>query len=473
MNVLWVEDFGGGLKADSTTLVNMFRGLLSERLFDDEWNPEADLLGQPAHLRDFFLIHSPTHSATLLRHYGDFQALPDNFSEAFDAVALDINLSRGVPGALALPAGFSDGQAFHVKAGFYIYNHLLRQGFPAENICFLTGEKESTFGEFSEHCQKALIPLPMAFGKDDAGLESFRAWLAGRQKSAYVQLRRGVIEGCHQLRRQIAEHPETIQFRLYLDTGQISAKAMDDYLATLEKFLPARKPTGDELSRLLRLFVRALAHEWESEAKSNNIQKQPGERLPYVLRAYGWVMKMARNWLAHGEVLDQPSPAFAAYLFTVNLRAMFALPAEAQRHEYQLFDLFGAPVSALPEIELRATLEQSFAKMVQQYLAAGNELLSQNFFHDLANKLENGGIVGPVYTQLLLQALWHQLMQRPPRNSRAPTAYGCDCRAHNLKLSDSRTDFLNLLLRHIWRTSFGDSKLPVDMPRAWHAANTI
>ena len=454
MNVLWVEDFGGGLKADSATLVNMFRGLLSERVFDDEWNPEADLLGQPARLCDFFLTHSPTHQATLLRHFGDFQAMPEGFPAAFDAVALDINLSRGVPPALALPAGFADGQAFHGKAGFYIYNHLLRQGFPAENISFLTGEKESTFSEFAEHCQKALIPLPTAFGKDDAGLEAFRAWLAGRQKSAYMQLRRGVIEGCKQLRRQIDERPETIQFRLYLDSGQISAKAMDDYLATLENFLPAREPSGDELSRLLRLFVRALAHEWENEAKPRKIQMRPGEHLPYVLRAYGWVMKRARNWLAHGEALDRPLPDLVAYLFMVNMRAMFTYPAEAQRHEYQLFGLFGTPVTVFAETQLRSALEHSFAKIAQQYVAAGNELLLQYDFHDLADKMETGGVVGPAYAQLLLLMLWHQLMQRKPRNSSAPTAYECDCRARNLKLSDSREDFLNLLLRHIWRTSF-------------------
>lgn len=459
MNVLWVEDFGGGLKADSTTLVNMFRGLLSERVFDDEWHPETDLLGQPTRLRDFFLTHSPTHQATLLRHFGDFQAMPESFPAAFDVVALDINLSRGVPAALALPAGFADGQAFHGKAGFYIYNHLLRQGFPAENICFLTGEKESTFGEFAEHCQKALIPLPTAFGKDDAGLESFRAWLAGRQKSAYVQLRRGVIEGCQQLRRQIAERPDTLQFRQYLDSGQISAKAMDDYLATLENFLPAREPTGDELARLLRLFVRALAHEWESEAKPNNIQKQPGERLPYVLRAYGWVMKMARNWLAHGEVLDRPSPRLAAYLFMVNLRAMFALPSEAQRHEHLLLSLYGSPSAAMSQNARRDTLENSFSALTRHCRTAGLEL-SLSRFNDLANALENEGIAGVHYPQLLMQTLWHQLMQRPPRprNDTAPTSYECDCREANLRLSDHPDDFLYGLLRHIQFLSFRNSQ---------------
>jgi len=38
MNVLWFEDFGGGLSADSSTLINFFGGLISEQVFSVEWD---------------------------------------------------------------------------------------------------------------------------------------------------------------------------------------------------------------------------------------------------------------------------------------------------------------------------------------------------------------------------------------------------------------------------------------------------
>ena len=454
MNVLWVEDFGGGLKADSTTLVNMFRGLLSERVFDDEWDPEGDLLSQPETLCKFFIAHSPTHKVTLLRNYVDFEQVECGFSLAFDAVALDINLSRGVPAGGELPVGFVDIQAFHNKAGFYIYNQLVRLGFPAENICFLTGEKESTFGEFSDHCQKALIPLPDAFGKDDAGLEAFRTWLADRQKSAFAQLRRGVIEGCQQVRSLIGEQPEAIQFHKFLNSGEASTTSMDDFLATLEAFLPAREPSRDDLARLMRLFVRAFAHEWENDAKPSNIRLQPGERLPHVLRAYGWVMKNTRNWLTHSASLDRLSPATVAYLFMLNLRAMFVLPMETQRYEYQLFSLFGTPVVSLEERSLRTKLEDSFASLAKNYIRLGEEILLQYDFQVLANKLEGLSPTDSNFPQLLMQILWHQLAQRKPRDSDSPMAYACDCRPFNFRMSESKKDNLHLLLRHTYQSSF-------------------
>ena len=216
MNVLWIEDFGGGLKADSATVINLFRGLIPEQVFDDEWGPETDLLSDPTELGRFFLAHSPVHRVDLMRHYADFQAAKVDFNTEYDAVALDINLSRGLPRDTLLPTGHADADAFHKKAGFYIYNKLIQRGFPAEHICFLTGEKESTFGEFAQHCQQALMPLPAAFGKDDAGLEELRNWLGIRQRSIYTILRRGVIEGCRIVRPMLEGQADTIQFNAFL-----------------------------------------------------------------------------------------------------------------------------------------------------------------------------------------------------------------------------------------------------------------
>lgn len=463
MNVLWLEDFGGGLRSDSATLVNMFRGLLNETVFDDEWDPEADLISSPELLEEFFFAQSLVHKVSLLRHYADFRRHESDFPQFNDVVVIDINLSRGVPADTPLPDGFKDAALFHRKAGFFIYNQLVRQGFPAENICFLTGERESTFGEFSEHCQQALIPLPMAFGKDDAGLEAFRAWLATRQASAYLRLRRGVIEACQTLRQRVADQPQApIQFALYLETGEAKPVSCTDLLATLETFLPAKMPAERELMRRLRLFVRAFAHEWENDAKPNNIPRAGGDRLPSVLRTYGWVMKRTRNWLAHGKALDRMTPEVAAFLFLVNARAMFALPPEAQRFEYQLFEIFGSSVATLDEQIIRKQFEGSFAALQKCFEQSGGAVAVANYYHELANKAEELSAPGVNFPLVLIRILFHGLAQRVAWGEQDATAYRCDCRPSNFMLSDAPTDFLNLLLRHVFLLAFPSvaSRLP-------------
>lgn len=450
MNVLWIEDFGGGLSADSTTLINLFRGLIDARVFDDAWGPEVDLLSDPGELRRFFEAHSPRHRVDLLRHYGDFQALGlGDPNHRFDVVAIDINLSRGVPRQVAIPDAYSNAPAFHLKAGFYIYNQLVRQGFPAENMCFLTGEAGSTFREFSEHCRQALMPLPIAHEKDDAGLEKFRSWLSNRQ-TPYTILRRGVIESCRTVRGRLDKGSEMVQFNAFLESGQTTVRAMDDYLSALETYLPAREPAPADLPRVLRMFVRTVAHEWESNAKPTNIHPR-GDQSLKVIRAFGQVLKNTRNWLAHGEVLNTMTAPVAAYLFMVNLRAMFKLPPETQGHEYILLPLFGQPASAINKQLLEEQLVGTHTEALCLYQRHGGEPLLDPIYDKLVNQAENLGATDFDYLRALYLILWHQLAQRKNDN---PQDYRCDCRPQFFKMSDHREDFLNLLLRHLQRHSF-------------------
>lgn len=455
MNVLWIEDFGGGLSADSATLINLFRGLIDARVFDDAWSPEADLLSDPSELRRFFDTHSPRHRVDLVRHYGDFQALgSDDLNNRFDAVAIDINLSRGVPRQLAIPDTYSDAPAFHLKAGFYIYNQLIRQGFPAENMCFLTGEAGSTFRDFSEHCRQALMPLPIAHEKDDAGLEKFRDWLSKRQ-SPYTILRRGVIESCRSARERLGKDTEMIQFNAFLESGRTNVRAMDDYLSALETYLPARVPAPADLPRVLRMFVRTVAHEWESNAKPTNIRPQ-GDQSLKAIRAFGQVMKNTRNWLAHGDALNAMTTPVAAYLFMVNLRAMFKLLTETQGHEHILFPLFGQPLFAMNKQILEEQLAGTHAEALRLCQQHGGEPLIDQSYEKLVNQAENLGATNFDYLRALYLILWHQLAQRKNDN---PQDYRCDCRPQVFKLSEHREDFLNLLMRHLINHSFPTDQL--------------
>jgi hypothetical protein len=451
MNVLWVEDFGGGLKADSATVINLFRGLIPVRVFDDEWGPETDLLSDPGELSRFFLTHSPQHRVDLMRHYADFQAAQIDFNTEYDAVAIDINLSRGLPRDTRLPTGHADAEAFHKKAGFYIYNQLIQNGFPAEHICFLTGEKESTFGEFAQHCHQALMPLPAAFGKDDAGLEELRGWLGDRLRCTYTILRRGVIEGCRMVRPTLEGQADAIQFNAFLENGKATPIAMDDYLSALATFLSLRKPDAkNELERTLRLFVRAIAHEWESNAKPSNIRPN-GDKHLSALRAFGQVMKNTRNWLAHSVSLNHLTVQTAAYLFLINLRAMFRISPEIQHHEHILLAAFGSPISGLNKETLSTQLTENYRALVQALKPVGADKLAWRF-NDIANNLENIGVTGIDYVQALYQILWHQLAQRENRD--LAMVYKCDARPSSFATSERSDDFLSLLLRHLYSHSF-------------------
>ena len=445
MNVLWIEDFGL-LNSDSATLVNFFNGLIPSKVFNNHWNPETDLLSDPAELNRFFEHHSNIHVVTLARHYGDFLDLSEssNLLMDHDVIAIDINLSNGVPKDVVLPDGHTDPEAFHRKAGIYIYNQLIRSGFPDDHICFLTGEKESTFKEFSDHCRNALMPLPNAFGKEDAGMESFRRWLDNHCKSDYTTLRRGVIEGCKMLRRQIAEHPESIQYNKFLESDAASPTAIDDYLFSLLIFLAPKCPSETELPNNLRLFARATAHEWESKVKPSN----PGDSL---LRGLGWVMKETRNCLAHNrQALSHLTPQDAAYLFVVSMRAMFTLPVLATRFEAIILSLFDQErLNRLPDKnQIETSLRNSHERLLNAFVRHGGEKLDRNF-RELANKTDERRVADIDYLVLLYQILWHQLAQRGKTDDAA--GYNCNCRPQTF---GQNGDFLNMLLSSIYSRSF-------------------
>ncbi len=422
MNVLWIEDFGF-LQPDSATLINFFGDLIPSTVFNRNWNPETDLLDDPDALSRFCEHHSDIHALTLLRHYGDFIDLTGSHDIVGDQdiVAIDINLSSGVPKDVLLPEGHDDPNSFHKKAGVYIYHQLIQMGFPDDNICFLTGEKESTFAEFANHCRSALMPMPNAFGKDDAGMSDFRRWMDDHRKSDYITLRRGVIEGCKKL-RDIARQPDGIQFNKFIksDADAVSADSMDDYLSSLMRFLPLKLPANDEdRTRTLRLFTRAIVHEWESKVN-------PHASGDDKLRSLGWVMKETRNFLTHSQALNHLAEQDAAYLFLVDMRAMFAMPPQLMRFEAILLSLFEDVRRArfADKQQMEEALRCSHERLLNVFWESGGPRASRDF-RELAKYADELRITGINYVVLSYQILWHQLAQR--RGNKTDNAAGYKC----------------------------------------------
>ena len=462
MNVLWIEDFGGNRQSDSAALAALFAGLVREKAFDDHWGKLTILPNHPEALEKFVREHSDAHGVTLLRHYGDFvekEKTADLLTD-YDVIAIDIDLSKGAAG-ISAPADYTDPSEFHSKAGIYIYNHLVRAGFPADHMCFFTANTElnGKLDVFVKHCHDALIPPPGSFEKDDEGIAKFRGWLDNHRQSPYMTLRRGVIAGCKHLRRRLADAPDDIQFNRFRATDDpVSTNEMDDYLLSLSLSLPPKPPSAGGTSRMLRLLARAIAHEWEGDTKTKsgahpgNLRNPRGrlEKSEFLLRGMGWVMKMTRNWLAHSQALNTLTAEDVAYLFIVNIRAMFVAEPQVRRFEKLLLTIF-QPVASWPdEATIKKALRDSFIQL-SETLRQNGDGASRFEFHYLANDTQNLAATDVDYVGLLYQVLWHQLAQRP---ANSPGGYECDCRDLTFRLGNGSDDFLKVLLSAIYGRSF-------------------
>jgi hypothetical protein len=278
-------------------------------------------------------------------------------------------------------------------------------------MCFFTGEPE-TCSQFKKFCDDNMIPRPKDFGKyeatDGQDINAFRRWLKDHRQSSYMTLRRGVIEGCKLLREHLTKSPEDIQFNEFRPNDTYQSNDMDDYLLSLCRFLPAKCPRNDELPRMLRLLTRSLVHEWEGdyESESGAHPKHINAKGKHSLQAMGWVMKTARNWMAHSQVLNELIPQDVAYLFMINMRAMFPLQPDVQRYERTLLSIFQTATSLPDKSAIKKALEDSYQRLKTNCQKV--DIAPFQKFQKLANAAEEAG-VDLDYSTLLYQILWHQL----------------------------------------------------------------
>jgi hypothetical protein len=230
-------------------------------------------------------------------------------------------------------------------AGYQIYTELVIElGFPKAHILFCSNHA-SYFNELKGKFASANIKLPLSSNpdkpfltKDDAA--DIKQWLNDAQHDYFV-LRRGIIEGCRHISTNMSE--DKLRFKDFINetVKKVSIEDLHDYVKVLENFLPLREPSDTHKAVLYKLFVRTLSHEWEAaEPKQLNKQnKQNG------LYAFSWIMKMSRNWLAHGKVFEQLTAPDLAYLFIVNMRAMYDLGDKLLPYEKRLLGLFSKVIS--------------------------------------------------------------------------------------------------------------------------------
>ena len=341
MNILWIEDFGGTLSSGTDTLESMFKNLLS---FDDWDEDELNLIKRPTDLKKFCEQQKSVHRIHLCRNYFDYIAFKaaHSITHEIDTIISDIRLDNIAAEQFNSPipdAYLSDKRKFHENGGFYIFNDLIHLGVPAERICFMTGEKNS-FKSFEEKCTEIYTPKVTAFEKSDADYEKLRDWLTAQQ-SSYAILRRGIIKGCDFLKSHVEKDDHNIQFRDFIKiennqpTIEIVTTDIKNYLDTLSQFLLLKQPIEQAINIQYRLLLRTLAHEWEDNIEPKRLKEKYAGNVSKIhdIYTFAGLMKLTRNWVSHANLLEPLDHQTIAFLFMVNMRAMFKLPKEIQCYE--------------------------------------------------------------------------------------------------------------------------------------------
>lgn len=342
---LWVEDFENSPKV---TASNVFGSVLEDRLFaEDKRALKSSLKNQGVFIE--------------LNFQDGLNFISPELDRKIDYIILDIDLpAYGGDDineeVLDLLKNFENYQ--HIEdeaedeallqkacnelkkiAGFYLYTKLVVElGFPKQHILFCSNHGENTL-TIQEAFKTAKIAVPQIYQKSNPEVQN---WVKSRYENSYSRLRRGVIEGCDFLKLHIEKTEDNIQFRDFIKIEnnhpaiEIPLTDIKNYLDVLSQCLDLKQPI-DELSTNLqyRLFLRTLVHEWEENIEAKSLKERHGNDLSKIrdIYTFAWIMKMTRNWVSHANLLEPLNPQIIAFLFLINMRAMFKLPKATQPYE--------------------------------------------------------------------------------------------------------------------------------------------
>jgi CheY-like chemotaxis protein len=210
------------------------------------------------------------------------------------------------------------------------------------------GNYQNTYNRFCEAYRRCRIEPPKAINKSlNESQQHLNHWLENNEKNDYLVLRRGIIEGCNFLKSHIEIDDNNIQFRDFIKTKNnqlaidIPSRDIKNYLDSLSQFLAIKQPNDQNIQ--YRLFLRTIVHEWEENIEATSLKekypqffskKQPNYFAKMNdIYTFAWLIKMTRNWTSHASLLEPLNPQIIAFLFLVNMRAMFRLPKVIQPYE--------------------------------------------------------------------------------------------------------------------------------------------
>jgi hypothetical protein len=316
---------------------------------------------------------------------------------------------------------------------------------------------KNTYNSFCEAYRRCRIEPPKAINKDIVK-QHLNNWLEHHEKNNYLVLRRGIIEGCRFLKDHIVKNDRNIQFRdfirqeYYQPVIEIPRTDIENYLDSVSHFLAIKQPNNlSATNTQYRLFLRTLVHEWEENINPNMKYKDND------IHTFAWLSKMTRNWTSHATLLEPLDDLTIAFLFLVNMRAMFKLPKKINPYEEILLGC----MSTSPEInsELENHIKNS-ENDIDEILAS---LKMSKYKQD-----KNGKEIKDKNGKEILKDFGDKVNDIYRRNTGQHSAENHDYKGFLLQyfwvnqksylsnLTASSDDFLPTLARHIYSRSFSE-----------------
>jgi hypothetical protein len=158
------------------------------------------------------------------------------------------------------------------------------------------------------------------------------------------------------------------------------------------------------------------------------------------LYTFAWLMKMTRNWVSHANLLEPLDPQIIAFLFLINMRAMFKLPKAIQPYERILLRC----MSLLPanDIDNQALIDDvNYIEKNVDDILSSLSIDKSNYFGKNINTIYRQNTGNPDaeehnFKSFLLQYFW------------------VNQKSELRKLSATSDDFLPTLARYIYGRSF-------------------
>lgn len=320
-------------------------------------------------------------------------------------------------------------------------------------------ETPNTYNRFCDAYKRCRIQPPEAINKNLNDVKKHVSeWLDEHEENQYLVLRRGIVEGC----RQLKILKDKLRFSKFGVDGKIAFLDAEDYLDALEKFLPLREPNNK--TTLYKHFVRTLAHEWEESVEAKKLGDDQ------VTLAFSWIMKMTRNWMAHNStaIFNNLTEKDLAYLFICNMRAIFELSEETMEYEKILLSLFRKGEEGEEIEKSEQIIREKRIPLVKYYVSYFNEKTKRtqvhSILHDLQNdknKLKAKGddffITGLYRSFWFLTSEHDDKKDKAVENNRNPNQVYIS-RYYTFYLFDySQSEFLFKFSSHIYRRSFSET----------------
>ncbi len=281
-NILWIEDF----ESDPTQATEaLFKEEFRKNGVHLEYGEHTELLRRELHQHGIFL------ELTFWRGWKFITN--DSLRETIEFVVLDIDLNPGVRirpdemdefEGLLYRFGYWDGNdddrgkaiaKLKRVAGYHLYIELIHTlGFPKDNILICSNHAD-ILSSFENSFEQAKIDKPRQFKKSEE--KELQKVIAGWRENSYYVLRRGILDGCSELKNKKG----AINKFITVD-DQLDADYLKEYLNSLELFLPLRQPKIKALLTRYKLFIRTLVH--ECDLINWNETNLHGDHKPLILK---------------------------------------------------------------------------------------------------------------------------------------------------------------------------------------------